>query len=151
MKITAKATIRKFGPLDIDRILEIEKASFQRGSYSKKRIENLFESHPGDFIVAELADEIAGYLIAYNTNGVVDFDSLAVDEKYRETGIGKKLVCFTLNKFKKKGLKKASLEVRINNKRAISFFQGLGFKITKLFKRYYLDGEDAYKMEKLKL
>lgn len=144
--MASKLIIRKFLPSDIDKIIEIEKASFKQGAYSKRRLENLSKKHPSDFLVAKLADKTVGYVIAYNKAGAIDFDSLAVDKKYRKLGIGKKLVSFMLNRFKKKGLKKASLEVRSSNKKAASFFQNLGFKITKVIKSYYRDGEDAYRM-----
>jgi len=144
--MASKLIIRKFLPSDIDKIVEIEKASFKQGAYSKRRLENLSKKHPNDFLVAKLADKTVGYVIAYNKAGAIDFDSLAVDKKYRKLGIGKKLVSFMLNRFKKKGLKKASLEVRSSNKKAASFFQNLGFKITKVIKSYYRDGEDAYRM-----
>ena len=146
--MAAKLIIRKFLPSDIDKIVEIEKASFPQGAYSKRRLESLSKKHPNDFLVAQLADKKVGYIIAYNKAGVIDFDSLTIDKKYRKLGIGKKLVVFVLNRFRKKGLKKASLEVRTSNKRAISFFQNLGFKITKVIKHYYRDSEDAYRMEK---
>ena len=134
----------------MERIMEIEKASFSQGAYSKTRLKNLSQKHPDDFLVALLADKIVGYVIAYHkAEGVIDFDSLAVDKKYRKLGIGKKLVSFALNRFRKKGLKKASLEVRKSNKKAISLFQNLGFKITKVIKHYYKDREDAYLMEKI--
>ena len=123
--------------------MEIEKASFPQGAYSKTRLKNLSKKHPNDFLIAQLADEIVGYVIAYHKAGKIDFDSLAVDKKYRKLGIGKKLVKFALNRFRKKGLKKVSLEVRKSNQRAIAFFQNLGFKITKVIKHYYKDGEAA--------
>jgi len=141
--MASKLIIRKFLPSDIERIVKIEKASFEHGAYSKTRLKKLSKKHPNDFLVALLADKTVGYIIAYHKAGVIDFDSLAVDKKYRKLGIGKKLVKFALNRFRKKGLKKVSLEVRKSNQRAIAFFQNLGFKITKVIKHYYKDGEAA--------
>jgi len=89
-------------PSDIDKIVEIEKASFPQGAYSKRRLESLSKKHPNDFLVAQLADKKVGYIIAYNKAGVIDFDSLTICKKYRKLGIGKKLVIFVLNRFKKK-------------------------------------------------
>ena len=145
----SKLIIRKFLASDIERIVKIEKASFKQDAYSKTRLKNLSKKHPNDFFIAQLADKTVGYVIAYHKAGKIDFDSLAVDKKYRKLGIGKKLVSFVLNRFRKKGLKKASLEVRKSNKKAIAFFQNLGFKITKVIKHYYKDREDAYLMEKI--
>ena len=140
--------IRKFRSCDIDRITEIEKDSFPAGAYTKRRLTNLARNHPNDFLLAEVAGKIAAYLIVCQRSKVADLASLAVDKPYRDSGIGKSLVNFVLNKSKKKGLKKASLEVRTDNQKAISFFEDLDFKIVKVLKKYHRDGTDAYRMEK---
>lgn len=140
--------LRNFQFSDLNSIMKIENASFDTDAYPKKRFERLWKLHSKDFIVAELKDKIVGYIIAYPKRYFIDFDSLAVDKKYRNSGIGKKLLNFILNKFRRKGFKKASLEVRTTNKIATSFYQTLGFKITKIIKNYYKDGGDAYRMEK---
>ncbi|MFH1820729.1 MAG: N-acetyltransferase [Candidatus Nealsonbacteria bacterium] len=149
--MATKLTIRPVAPQDISRILEIEKDCFPQGAYSKTRLEKLSRKHGRDFMVAQLTDQIAGYILAYDKKSVVDFDSLAVAKEYRKLGIGRTLSNFILQKFHKKGLKKASLEVRTSNQGAISLFQDLDFKITRTIKRYYRDGEDAYVMKRSKI
>lgn len=140
--------LRKFRLSDLKTILRIERSSFSIDAYSKKRFKSLWKYHPNDFILAKIKDKIVGYIIAYPKKDFIDFNSVAVDKKYRNLGIGKKLVNFMLKKFKKLGLKWASLEVRTKNKVAISFYKNLGFKIKKIIKDFYKDGGDAYRMIK---
>lgn len=140
--------LRKFRLSDLKTILKIERSSFSIDAYSKRRFKSLWKYHPNDFILAKIKDKIVGYIIAYPREDFVDFNSMAVDKKYHNLGIGKKLVNFVLKKFKKLSLKQASLEVRTKNKIAISFYKNLGFKIKKIIKNYYKDGGDAYRMLK---
>jgi len=141
--------LRNFQFPDLNSIVKIENASFSVDAYPKKRFEKLWRLHSKDFIVAKLRDKIIGYIIAYPKRYFIDFDSLAIDKKYRKLGIGRKLVNFMLNRFKKKGLKRALLEVKTTNKTAIAFYQKLGFKIKKTLKGYYRDKANAYQMEKI--
>ena len=140
--------LRNFLLSDLKRIIEIEQSSFTSDAYSQERFENLYKKHPDDFVVAENANNIVGYIIAYDKGGSVDFNSMAVDKKYRGLGIGRLLVNFMLDRFKKDGLKKASLEVRATNEIAISFYKNLGFEIEEIIESYYPDGGNAYRMVK---
>ena len=49
---------------------------------------------------------------------------------------------------RKRGCSRAFLEVRITNKAAIEMYKKLGYKIGHVQKLYYMDGDDAYVMEK---
>jgi ribosomal-protein-alanine N-acetyltransferase len=149
MKNKISVKLRKFLLRDFQRIIEIEKSSFPIGAYSAKRIECLSRKYVNDFTVATLANNPVGYLLAYPKKTILVLDSIAVDRIYRKMGIAKKLIEFAIKKSKRKGLKKARLEVRINNKTAITFYKNFGFKIKKTIKKYYRDGCSAYQMEKV--
>jgi len=140
--------LRSFQLADLKTVREIEQSSFALDAYPEERFENLYQKHPDDFIVAEKNNNVIGYIIAYENGGFLDFNSMAVNKKYRGLGIGRLLVNFMLNRFKKRGLKKASLEVRPTNKIALAFYQNLGFKIFGIIKNYYKNEESAYRMEK---
>lgn len=140
--------LRKFKLSDLDSVLKIETGSFSAAqAYSKRRFACLYSFHPNNFIVAEKTGKIVGYIIAYNNKGFLDFNSIAVDKNYRNLGIGRRLMNVFLRKSKKDGLKKACLEVKITNKKAVSFYKKLGFEIKKTLKRFYKDGRNAYRME----
>jgi len=54
---------------------------------------------------------------------------LAVDEKYRKTGIGKSLVEYSLKALKKTGIQKCHLFVIADNKAGISFWDHIGWEL----------------------
>lgn len=141
--------IRKFKAKDIERILAIEKSSFPRSeAYSRKRITSLWKKKGRGFLVVEMKNKIAGYIIAYTVRGSAYFDSLAIDRDYQKKGIGGTLFSHVLNCFKKQGIKKYLLEVNTRNKKAIAFYRQFGFHIAKTIRKYYKSGADAFRMEK---
>jgi ribosomal-protein-alanine N-acetyltransferase len=73
---------------------------------------------------------------------------LAVDKPYRCKGAGSRLLNKCIELMKQKGLKAVTLEVRIENKEAISFYLKRGFKIEELLPCFYSDGTDGYLMER---
>jgi ribosomal-protein-alanine N-acetyltransferase len=149
MKNNISVKLRKFLLRDFQRIIEIEKSSFPIGAYSTEKLNRLSRKYVDDFTVATLANNPIGYLLAYPKKTMLVLDSIAVDKLYRKMGVAKKLIEFAIKKSKRKGLKKARLEVRINNKTAIIFYKNLGFEVKKTIKKYYKDGCSAYQMEKV--
>lgn len=140
--------LRSCRPSDLKRTNEIEKCSFCIDAYSQERLDGLYRNHPDDFIVAEKDDSVLGYIIVCGEGNFANFISLAVDKDYRYLGVGSLLVSFMLARFKRRGFKKAFLEVRTTNEEALSFYQNLGFKIIETVENYYKDGETAHRMEK---
>ncbi|MBD3208212.1 MAG: GNAT family N-acetyltransferase [Candidatus Nealsonbacteria bacterium] len=117
--------VRQFKGGDLNRVMEIENSCFLPcDAYPQERIEQLARDHGDDFLVVEKEGSIFGYIIAYNNQGVADVDSLAVDPQYRNQGAGKMLLSFAMERFKKQGLKMASLEVRVRNSPAVALFEG---------------------------
>ena len=132
--------------------MEIEKASFpDREAWSRVYLEILYRKYPPGFIIAENNGKVIGYTIGRPQNRapaerVAEIVSLAVDPTWRQKGVGAKLTNFLIEHFKEKGLKEISLCVRTKNKKGISFYQKLGFKILKTIKNYYRNGDDAFLM-----
>jgi ribosomal-protein-alanine N-acetyltransferase len=67
---------------------------------------------------------------------------LAVHPQYHRQGFGQVLLYSVLKSACKRGLERATLEVRASNSAAISLYQKFGFKIAGRRRRYYND-EDA--------
>jgi len=68
---------------------------------------------------------------------------LAVDPCYHRRGLGRWLLIHLLGNACQRGLKRATLEVRASNSRAIALYESFGFEPLGTRKRYYPDGEDA--------
>ena len=129
--------------------MEIEKVSFpNRKPFSEDYFGKLYQKYPEGFMVAEDKGKILGYAIGEVQKDCGKIISIAVYPIYRKKGIGKELANFLIEYFKKKNLKKISLQVRKNNLAAISFYKNLGFQILKTIKNYYQNGDDAYLMKR---
>lgn len=69
---------------------------------------------------------------------------LAVHPDYRGLGLGQALLYGLLQAAKRRGLERATLEVRASNSSALSLYHKFGFKLAGQRRRYYKDtGEDA--------
>jgi len=138
---TNMTKLRKFLPIDLERILEIEKVSFPaRIAFSKSYFERLYREYPEEFVVAEFDKNVVGYVIGDASGEII---SIAVDPNYREKGIGQSLANYLINHYKEKGIKELTIHVRTTNQAGVSFWENLGFKVKKTIKNYYLNGDDA--------
>jgi ribosomal-protein-alanine N-acetyltransferase len=138
--------IRQFELSDLERIYEIERASFKY-PWAKADFKYYYLTSE-DFFVAVINNLIAGFIIA-----VIPFPdrghilNLAVDPKYRRLGIGRALVDHVTAKLKSKGVRRVWLEVRVSNFGARTFYKKLGFMEEKVLRNYYFT-EDAIIMVK---
>lgn len=90
-----------------------------------------------------------GYITFSFKKKCSSIDFLAISKQYQRKGNGAKLLRFVLNKIENKS-KKIQIAVWEKNKRAIELYEQFGFKIRKVKKRHYPNGESKLIMEKLK-
>lgn len=150
-------TIREASEEDLNIVMYINKTVLPENYpmfYFKMHLRNF----PKAFLVAELDGKVVGYIMCR-----VEFDnlytqpervgkkghivSLAVIKEARKRGIGTTLMKKAMDAMKNfYGAEEYYLEVRVSNEPAIRLYKKLGFKVVKILKGYYLDGEDAYLM-----
>jgi ribosomal-protein-alanine N-acetyltransferase len=149
-------TLRKFTPRDLQRVMYINRACLPE-NYGDYFFMDLYNRFPETFIVAEVDGEIVGYVMCRIELGLSDFSfsgfikkghivSIAVMPEHRRKGIGYALICKAMEGMRLYNAKQAFLEVRVSNKPAISLYEKLGFKVLRVIRGYYSDGEDAYVM-----
>lgn len=96
--------------------------------------------------------ENAPYIIAYSMATCVDghfhVTNIAVDQNYQRQGIASKLMNILERCALEQRCCSAYLEVRTDNDPAIKLYERLGYSITRRRRHYYIDGDDAYVMEK---
>jgi ribosomal-protein-alanine N-acetyltransferase len=139
--------IREFKRPDVKRVLEIEMESFN-DPYPASILIDIYNLGAG-FLVAQEDNMVVGYIIfwiRYEDEGHII--SLAIDKRYRRTGIGSQLVDYAINIFSKCNMKDIKLEVRVSNKGARKFYEKMSFKEKEILKNYYEDGEDAAIMKR---
>jgi ribosomal protein S18 acetylase RimI-like enzyme len=127
-------SIRRFEADDIGHVLEIEKDAFPKSAYSKEVLLTYARMLPDSFRVAELAHEIAGYII-YESSGHVL--SMAVKTASRKKGLGTALLIHA----RERADGRVWLEVRSKNVSAIAFYRKAGMEITGRMPGYYGDDD----------
>ncbi len=138
-------TIRRAQFTDIESILEIEHGS--AGSWSYSQFINELNNRVSLFLVAELENSIAGYIVAWKVAGEIQLNNIAVKKSFRKQGIGGRLLSAITAGENGTGFFSIYLEVRSRNSDAINFYTDNGFKKTGIRKNYYYD-DDALLMEK---
>jgi [ribosomal protein S18]-alanine N-acetyltransferase len=95
-------------------------------------------------LVAELDGEIAGYLMAWRVHDELHILNLAVAIRLRRRGVADALMAAAMDDARRAGLRLVTLEVRVGNQAARSFYRRLGFRQNGIRPGYYQDtGEDA--------
>jgi [ribosomal protein S18]-alanine N-acetyltransferase len=137
--------LRPFSHGDLDRIMEIEGHSFKVEAYPRTRFEEIYREHAEGFYVAEIFGEVIGYVIGPISDDTGELNSLAVDARFRDLGIARRLVELILEGFRAKGIKTCSLKVRTTNEYAVHLYKSIGFHIVKTVESLE-PGVDAYLM-----
>ena len=124
---------------DIEEIAELEKEIFPDAWN-----EGSITEHVKKKCVAVCGENVLGYCIFMNAADEGEILRIAVNERERKCGIGKKLLDFSLKEMENRGAKTVFLEVRSSNQGAIALYEKSGFKAQGVRKKYYKDNnEDA--------
>ena len=146
-------SIRPFRAFDLDRILEIEHASFGKHAWDRKLFADFSHKCGELFLVAVKNQRICGYILTClsgdRTPGRAELVSIAVDPLYRGKGIASALMDTTLRRLRRRGISRFHLMVKVTNLHAIRFYERYGFESGRLVRAYYEDGADGRRMEKL--
>lgn len=124
----------------LDKILEIEQQCFPEEPLSRRQIKYYLDNTKS--LVYTLGED--AYIILSITKNKTRIYSVAVIPSEQSKGRGKFLIEKVIEETKLLGKSKITLECKNN---LVSFYEKLGFKVTKELKNYYKNGDDAYKME----
>jgi ribosomal-protein-alanine N-acetyltransferase len=125
--------------------------------YSDYFFESILRELPEAFVVAEVNDNVIGYIMCKIEFGFSNFRklgfvkkghvvSVAVLDQHRGKGVGRALMLEGVNGVVSRKSDEIYLEVRISNEPAVKMYEKLGFQIKSRLRTYYRDGEDAYLM-----
>ena len=142
------AVVRECTPSDLDQVTRIENASFPVDAFREWELRRLHSANPREFLVADVAGAIVGYVVGSTAGDCGEIESLAVDERARGHGIGAMLTRHLLDRFRERGLRTCHLEVRTANALAIDLYERLGFRVIGKRPGYYANGADALVMVK---
>lgn len=144
-----KFTIRDFNESDILQIISIAQESFTL-PWSIKSFLAESENHQSIFRVAEIDNEIIGYIVVKVILDEAEILSLATKPSFRRKGVASALLKDVI--FKIKDIAKICyLEVRISNIEAINLYRKFRFKEYGIRKNYYIAPEEDALLMKIDL
>ena len=141
-------TVRRLRLADLNRIMEIERASFGDEAYDRNLFAEFFRTCGELFLVAEQGRKVQGYMVTCIRGQQAELVSVAVDPAARRRGAASALMESTLRRLRRRGIARIGLMVRVTNDKARAFYERYGFKKVRIAPRYYEDGADGWRMAK---
>jgi ribosomal-protein-alanine N-acetyltransferase len=144
--------VRRVRLRDLDRILEIEAASFGADAYDRNLFAEYTRKCGGLFLVADWGSKVCAYSIAVLSPRVspnrAELVSVAVDPAFLGKGAASALMDSTLRRLRLRGVTRLGLMVNVMNFRAIRFYKKYGFRNIRRVPGYYENGADGISMAK---
>ena len=141
-------SVRRMRMADLNRIVEIELASFGDEAYDRNLFVEFFRKCGELFLVAEHDREVQGYMVTCIRGEQAELVSVAVDRAARRMGAASALMESTLRRLRRRGIARIGLMVRADNDKARAFYERYGFEKVRRVPRYYEDGGDGWRMAK---
>ena len=135
--------IRRANINDASNIAKLDAMMFKDSLGLDFVVNDLLNNQFAYYFVCEIDGEVIGCINCWITD-ITEILNFCVLDKYQNQGIGKLLFDEVLKV--SEGI--ISLEVRVSNLKAISFYEKRGFEKTLIRKNYYSNGEDAILMIK---
>ncbi len=134
----------------VEEVLEIEKASFQR-PWRRRSFEDEFACRDAAHYAVLSSDSrrLIAYLFVRFVSGKMHLLKIAVAPERRRNGVATWALDRCFDEARSRGINGVVLEVRAHNRAAIGLYLKHGFKRVATRDRYYTDtGEDALVMVK---
>jgi len=142
-------SIYKVTQSDIDDIVTIENESFQF-AWKRETFENELNNEFSRFYIAKVKGIPAGFIMYWDIPYEIHLINIAVRPQFRRQGIASRMLSDMIEYARVNSKDIITLEVRVSNKVAISFYKKFGFKELFVREKYYVDNdEDAIVMELL--
>ncbi|MBI3989802.1 MAG: ribosomal protein S18-alanine N-acetyltransferase [candidate division NC10 bacterium] len=148
-------TIDRMQPEDLDDVMAIEARSFSTPWTEEMFKSELWGKTLSENLVARAVSvpgartQVVGYTCLWIVGEELHINNIAIHPRYRRQGVAKSLLSFAFDLAKRRGARKALLEVRVSNTTAQALYQRLGFRVVGRRHQYYTSPvEDALVMAK---
>jgi [ribosomal protein S18]-alanine N-acetyltransferase len=143
-------SINRLHERDLDRILEIEAASFGKEAYDRKLFAEYLHKCGELFLGAWKGRKLCGYMLTLKggEGKRAELISIAVDPAFRCKGVASALMTSTLRRLRWRGIDRFGLMVKLTNREARRFYEKYGFTKVRRVPKYYEDGKDGVLMVK---
>lgn len=139
---------------DLPEVVAIEVLSFSlpwtqemfEADLAREELATMLVARPS---LPSAAAPIVGYLCAYSLTDELHINNLAVHPRWRRHGVARTLLAAALQAGRRRGARRAFLEVRISNVGAQALYRAFGFEAAGVRRHYYSQPrEDALVMER---
>jgi ribosomal-protein-alanine N-acetyltransferase len=141
-------TVRRLRVGDLERVVEIEDASFGTDAYERNTFADYLRRCGGLFLAAERERKVWGYLIACTQGNRAELVSMAIHPAARRRGAASALMESVLRRLRRRRVVRLGLMVKVTNLEAQAFYAKYGFTKVRLAPGYYEDGADGWLMAK---
>lgn len=135
---------------DLSTMVDIEISNFvEPWDYKMLYYETQVNPNSEFFCIVDSEDQIMGYVGLWIVKDTLDITNVSVSNEYKRQGVGTALLDLVYNRALEIDAKLISLEVNVNNEKAINMYKKNGYKEVRRIKNYYSKlKEDAYLMQK---
>ena len=137
--------LRDYRDSDFEALWRLDQECFPPAlAYSHTELRGYIHRPSSVTVVAELAGEVAGFIVAERGGQKVGhIITLDVRAQARRTGLGSKLMAAAEERLRAMGCSSILLEVAVSNTAAIAFYHRHGYATLTTIARYYNDQTDA--------
>lgn len=147
--------LRRYKPEDFPRLMEIDHACFVEGiAYPEEEMRYFLDRHSAMTLIAAEGDTIRGFVIAdrfrsrRGAHGMGRIVTIDVAPEAQKSGVGTLLLTGAEEELKRAECDFVSLEVAVDNHKAMRFYKKHGYAVLKVLPRYYLGSVDGLLMGK---
>jgi ribosomal-protein-alanine N-acetyltransferase len=138
---------RPLAPADLDRVTEIERATFPDPWSRRSFAETIEREQVRSLAIDDAEGRLVGYAMSVCAGDEGEILNIAVDERARGHGAGRALLDDLIEDLRRNGVRQVFLEVRRSNDAAIGLYRGAGFRPLGVRPGYYgRPREDALTM-----
>lgn len=134
---------------DIDFIKELSDNNLL-SSFSKEELLKFIIEEKTYYIFVIEENGLIGFLIVWLSDDNGQIIDLVIKENKRELGYAEKVLTYGIDYLIKKQVSLISLEVNVNNFKAINLYEKFNFKKERILKNYYKNEDGLLMMRKIK-
>lgn len=150
--VTASVRVRRAEVSDLDDLVALEESSFAQDRLSRAQYRKHLDSESALVLVASANHRrFLGTAVVFFRKGttVARLYSIATAPRAQGKGVGSALIHASENAARGHGCRSLRLEVRKDNAVAIRLYERLGYVRIGEYAKYYADGADAFRFQKL--
>ncbi len=139
------AVVRAAGPDDVPAVSRLERDCLGEDAWSEGLVgEGIRGALPTvTYLVAESGGRVVGHAVTSAAGDIAELQRIAVDHAHRRTGVASALLGGVVEAAGRTGADRLLLEVREDNRGALTFYARSGFVEIDRRPRYYADGTTA--------